>query len=84
MEDCFSKPLPFKNWIFSTKTNCFGSVRGVKDPSTLGGSYMVPFSKNKHATLLHFCNLPMCSLAIENSWLIQGSAQVVMLEAKTL
>lgn len=67
MKDCFSKPLLLKNWIFSSKTNCLGSVRVAKDPPTLGGSSMVPFSKNKHATLLHFCDLSICSLAIENS-----------------
>lgn len=84
MKGPFSKPLLFENGIFSAKTNYLGSVRVAKDPSTLGGSCVVPFPKNKHVTLLHFWNLPMCSLAIENSWLIRGSAQLSCLKKNSV
>lgn len=47
MKGPFSKPLLFENGIFSAKTNYLGSVRVAKDPSTLGGSCVVPFPKKQ-------------------------------------
>lgn len=47
MKGGFSKPL-----------QSLGSVGVTKDPPILGDSDVVPLSKNKHATLLHFCSLP--------------------------